>query len=288
MSKAAARTGIMPTFLVAVEQCFPEAQRIVNDGMAVRMLPWSAAAFVRLLRLRPIRDGLIDLTEKSDPGIWGGLLCRKRYIDDRLLAGSHGVDGVLSLGAGFDTRPLRLQQLSRLPVWEVDQHENIEAKALRLRKVLGEIPAHIKLVSADFDNDDLDTVLTAQGYSTALRIFIIWEAVTQYLTEPGARATFAWLARAAPGSCLAFTYVRKDFIDGKSFYGWESGYKRFVATKVWQFGMAPEMWPAFLGGYGWRVVEDLGYDELAARYVATSDRRLGYTPVERLIYAEKI
>jgi O-methyltransferase involved in polyketide biosynthesis len=47
----------------------------------------------------------------------------------------------------------------------------------------------------------------------------VGEAVTQYLTEQGVRATFDWLAEAAPGSRLAFTYVRKDFLDGKSFYG---------------------------------------------------------------------
>ena len=33
------------------------------------------------------------------------------------------------------------------------------------------------------------------------------------------RATFDWLAKAAPGSRLAFTYVRKSFLDGKTFYG---------------------------------------------------------------------
>jgi methyltransferase (TIGR00027 family) len=288
VTKAAARTGLIPTFLVAVEQCFPRAQRIVNDDMAVRMLPGPAALFVGLLRLRAVRDGLIGLFDKGDPGIWGGLLCRKRDIDDKLLQASGEVDGVLSLGAGFDTRPFRLPQVSSLPMWEVDQRENIEAKALRLRKVFGTMPAHIKLVAADFDADDLGEVLAAHGYSTAVRTFIIWEAVTQYLTEAGVRATFAWLARAAPGSRLAFTYVRKSFIDGTNLYGWESGYKRFVASQVWRFGMEPQMWPAFLADYGWQVVEDVGYDELTARYVAPVGRQLRSTPIERLIYARKL
>jgi O-methyltransferase involved in polyketide biosynthesis len=39
--------------------------------------------------------------------------------------------------------------------------------------------------------------------------------VTQYLTEPGVRKTLDFLARAAGGSRLAFTYVRKDFLEGK-------------------------------------------------------------------------
>jgi O-methyltransferase involved in polyketide biosynthesis len=93
---------------------------------------------------------------------------------------------------------------------------------------------------------------------------------------------------AAPGSRLAFTYVRKDFLMGKALYGWESGYKRFVATEVWLFGMEPEDCVTFLRGYGWRVIEDIGYDELAGRYIEPTGRRLASTPVERIVYAEKI
>ena len=140
----------------------------------------------------------------------------------------------------------------------------------------------------DFDRDDLGSILAAQGYSAGKPTFFVWEAVTQYLTEQGVRATFDWLAKAAPGSRLAFTYVRKDFLDGKTFYGWESGYKRFVASKVWLFGLEPEDCPGLLKGYGWRIIEDVGYDRLAHRYIGPTGRRLASTPVERMVYAERV
>ena len=273
--------------LVAAEQYFPESQRVIDDGLAVRMLPFGAVMFVRLLRLRWIRDWLIGLSEKSNPGIWGGLLCRKRYIDEKIATSRNEVEALVSLGAGFDTRPFRLSALSGLPVWEIDQRVNIEAKGKRLRKALGTIPANIRFVTADFDRDDLSAILASQGYSAGKPTFFIWEAVTQYLTEQGVRATFDWLARAAPGSRLAFTYVRKNFLTGKTLYGWESGYKRFVAPGVWQFGMEPEDCQAFLEGYAWRVIEDVGYDELASRYIGPTGRRLASTPVERMVCAEK-
>jgi len=175
-----------------------------------------------------------------------------------------------------------------VPVWEVDQRENIEAKQKRLRKVLGTIPANVKLIALDFDCDDPGSTLATHGYSPARRTFFIWEAVTQYLTEQGVRATFDWLAKAAPGSRLAFTYVRKDFLEGRTLYGWESGYRRFVASKIWLFGMEPEDCPSFVEPYGWRVIEDVSYDELAAKYVVPAGRRLSSTPVERMVYAEKV
>ena len=244
--------------------------------------------FVRLLRLSWLRDWLIGFGEKSDPGIWGGLLCRKRYVDEKVESSLNEIEAVVSLGAGFDTRPFRLPTLSDLPMWEIDQRANIEAKEKRLRKALGAIPANIQLVTVDFDHDDLCTVLASKGYSPSKRTFFVWEGVTQYLTEQGVRATFDWLAKAATGSRLVFTYVRRDFLAGKALYGWESGYKRFVTTRVWLFGMEPELCLGFLHEYGWRVVEDVGYDELAGRYIGGTGRSLTSTPVERIAYAEKM
>ena len=278
----------MPTALVAVEQYWPRPQRIVDDGLAIQMLPFGARLFVHSLGLRWIRDWLIGLSEKSNPGIWGGLLCRKHYIDEKLAASGKVIDAVVNLGAGFDTRLFRLRGLSGLRMWEIDQRENIEPKEKRLRKALGSIPANIKLVAVDFDRDDLRATLASQGYSAGSRTFFIWEAVTQYLTVQGVRKTFDWLAEAASGSRLTFTYVRTGFLTGKTLYGWEAGYKRFVETKIWLFGLEPEDCPAFLQGYGWRVVEDVGYDELASRYIRPAHRKLSSTPVERMVYAEKM
>jgi methyltransferase (TIGR00027 family) len=287
MGKSAAKTAIMPTALVAVEQYLPSEQRIIDDGLAARLLPFGGRAFVALLRMRWMRDWIIALSEKSNPGIWGGLLCRKRYIDEKLAVSRSEIEQVVNLGAGFDTRPYRLPALSGLPVWEIDQYENAKAKESRLRKVFGTIPSNVKLVPVDFDHDDLASILAAQGFSAGKPTFFIWEAVTQYLTEQGVRATFNWLAKAAPGSRLVFTYVRKNFLDGKALYGWESGYRRFVASKVWLFGMEPEDCPIFLRGYGWRIVEDVGYDELADKYIGPTGRQLLSTPVERIVHAER-
>jgi len=71
-------------------------------------------------------------------------------------------------------------------------------------------------------------------------------------------------------------------------YGWENIYKKYVKNKIWLFGMNPEEWPGFLEGYGWKIVEHIGYEELAERYVRSAGRELASTPVERIIYAEKV
>ena len=290
MAKKAAKTGPGPMVIVALEQHFPEHARILNDDLAFQILPFSARASVWLkLRLMSV-DSMVSWMERKIPGMWSGFLVRKRYIDDKVVEAVGGqLKAVVNLGAGFDTRAFRLQALSKTPVWEVDQPQNIRAKQGRLRKILEDIPALVTLVPIDFEHEELDGVLQSRGYRADTRTFFIWEAVTQYLTEAGIRATFDFLAKAPSGSQLAFTYIRRDFIDGEALYGAEYLYRTMVVRdQSFLFGMDPEEVNDLLGTYGWNVQEHLGYDELAERYVKPTGRQLLSTPLERMVFAERL
>jgi methyltransferase (TIGR00027 family) len=273
--------------LVAIEQAFPEGERIIDDDLAYRLLPLGFRINVWISTR--VKDWLIRKTEEKVPGLWGGIMARKRYIDEIVTRAANGqAESVVNLGAGFDTRAYRLQALANVPVWEVDQPQNIDSKRARLEKVFQKAPTHVTLVPIDFDRQDLGAVLTSYGYETDRRTFFIWEGVTQYLTEDGIRATLDFLAKAPAGSRLALTYTPKDFIDGEVFYGQEYLYKKMLLKdKIWLFGLAPETVDDFLGEYGWRVVEHLGYDELGERYVKPSGRELLSMAIERVVYAEK-
>lgn len=290
MAQKAAKTGPGPTIIAALEQQFPEKQRIINDALAYSILPFGMRASVWLTQRLFSANYTVKWTEKKMPGMWSGFLCRKRYIDDKVTEDSDNqTEVVVNLGAGFDTRAYRLPALSGVPVWEVDQPDNITSKRSRLEKILDRMPAQVTLVPIDFDQQELGPVLAAHGYPADKRTFFIWEAVTQYLTETGIRTTFDFLAQAPAGSRLAFTYIRKDFIDGKVRYGQERLYKTMVLKdRSWIFGFDPEGVADFLRENGWAVLEHLGYDELAERYVKPTGRKLLSTQLERMVYAEKL
>jgi methyltransferase (TIGR00027 family) len=290
LAQKAAKTGAVPTTVVAIEQHFPEGKRIIDDDLAYRILPFGMRVYVWLARPTWVRDWLVRKSEKLAPGVWAMIMCRKRYIDEK--AAEATVDQaqtVVNLGAGFDTQAFRLPALADVPVWEVDQPVNIDAKRLRLEKVFGELPAHVTLVSIDFDRQELGDVLASHGYAADTKTFFIMEGVTQYLTESGLQTTFDFLARARAGSRLVFTYVPKDFIDGEVLYGQEYLYKKMLLKdKIWFVGMDPEGVAEFLGGYGWRMLEHNGYEELAERYVKPTGRKLFSLAIERVVYAEKL
>jgi len=287
MTKAAGKTAPGPTVTVAIEQHFPPDLRILEDGLAASLLPFAMRATVWATRPAFVRDWMVRALDRDAPGIYGGVLCRKRYIDERLVASVGTVEAVVNLGAGWDTRLYRLPELADLPAWEVDLPQNIAAKRARLATLFGEAPAHVTLVPMDFDREDLGEVLASHGWPMAAPTFFVWEAVTQYLTEASARKTLEFLARAAPGSRLAFTYILGDFVRGQAMHGQEKLYKQYVEKGVWTYGMDPEAMEDLLGDYGWRLVEHPTYEALTERYVAPTGRNLATTDLERMVYAER-
>ncbi|WP_076215559.1 SAM-dependent methyltransferase [Mycolicibacterium conceptionense] len=288
MNEPVAATAVGPMVLAAVEQYEPVRRRLVDDDLASAFLPAGLRALIRAARWPLVRKLLIETTERSGPGLWANLTCRKRYIGDKLTAALPDIDAVVILGAGLDTVGYRLARHSAIPVFEVDLPVNIERKRSVVHRALGSVPDSVHLVPVDFEHNDLAAELAEHGHRAQHRTFFIWEGVTQYLSADGVASTFEFLRSATPGSRLVFTNVRSDFIDGTNRYGAESLYRRFrVRSRLWQFGLNPDDVAAFIGPYGWQLAEQAGPDYLAEHYLEPSGRELAASQVEWSAYAVK-
>jgi methyltransferase (TIGR00027 family) len=284
----AAQTAFGPMVLAAVEQHERPGRRLVDDDLAARFLPAPTRWLVAATRPAPLRRLTIAAMDQGGPGLWANLACRKRYIADKLEEARDGIDALVVLGAGLDTIAYRLARQTHIPIFEVDQPVNIARKAATVRRVLGELPRSVRLVPLDFERDDLLTTLAEQGYLTDYRTFFIWEGVTQYLTTDAVRTTLEGLRPVAPGSQLVFTYVRRDFIDGVNLYGAKALYRKVrQRQQLWHFGLQPEEVAAFLDGYGWRLAEQVGPEQIVQRYVQPTGRNLAASQVEWSVYAER-
>src|SRR5579875_547069 len=284
----AAQTAFGPMVLAAIEQHEPPGQRLVDDDLAAKCLPGRMRWLVAVTQPALVRRLLVAGMDRGGPGLWSNLACRKHYIADKLAEARDDIDAVVVLGAGLDTRAYHLAQHSHIPVFEVDQPINIARKAATVRRALGEQPRSVRLVPVDFEHDDLLTMLAEQGYRTEYRTFFIWEGVTQYLTADAVRSTLDGLRPVAPGSRLVFTYVRRDFIDGVNLYGARSLYRKVrQRQQLWRFGIQPEEVAAFLDGFGWRLVEQIGPEQIVEQYVKPTGRDLTASPIEWSAYASR-
>ncbi len=274
--------------LAAVEQNEPAGRRLVDDDLADLFLPAPMRWLVAATRAAPIRRLMVRGSEWSGPGLWANLACRKRFIADKLNESLGDINAVVILVAGLVTRAYLLNRRVRMPVFEVDLPVNIARKAKAVRRVLGSLRLSVRLVALDFERDDLLTALAEHGYHTDYRALFICEGVTQYLTEDGVRRTLDGLRAAAPGSRLVFTYVRRNFIDGMNRYGTRTLYRNVrERQQLWHFGLEPDEVAGFLAEYGWRLIEQAGPNELVARYVKPTGRKLKASQLEWSAYAEK-
>jgi methyltransferase (TIGR00027 family) len=281
--------GVVTAATRVVEMYQPEAQRLFDDPLAYRLLPFGWRLFLRLAYLPGLRQLFLAVRERRMPGSLGSILCRTRYLDDVLKKSlAQGLDQIVILGAGFDTRAYRIDGMNNVGVFEVDLPGWRQAKETRLEKVLGAVPANVSLVGIDFDRQDLGGALSAAGFGAGERTLFIWEGVTQYLTADAVTNTLAFVSGiSGAGSSIVFTYVRRGIVDGTDRPEWMGALLSF-ASKVGSpmtFGLDQAELAGYLADRGLMLVEDVGAADYQERYLEPVGRKLDVFDGERAALA---
>jgi len=271
----ASRTAEQNALFRALESSLPERKRLFDDPLA-RAFLGSPLALVGRLRMVPgLRQLIVGYIDRRWPGVRTSVVARTRLIDDAIAAslGEH-IEQLVILGAGFDSRAYRLPGLGGLTVFEVDHPDTQAAKRAILERVLPAPPSHVRFVACDFNQRDLESAVAAAGYSASAHTFILWEGVTNYLTDAAVDATLRWCARAAPGSRLLFTYVHRDVLTRPSqFVGTERLFASLAkAGEKLTWGIEPEKLPEFLAERGLSLESDVGATEYRQRYFKEAAR----------------
>jgi len=281
--------GVATSTARVIELYHPEDQRLFDDPFALRLLPFWWRVLVRLVYLPGLRSAVLSLRERRMPGSLGALLCRVRYIDDilkRLL--EEGLDQLVILGAGFDSRAYRIAGIDHIQVFEVDLPGTVKLKQTRVERVLGAVPDNVTLVGMNFDRQNLADVLKGAGLQKGRRTLFIWEGVTQYLTAEAVDHTLKFVSGVSGvGSAIVFTYVRRGIIDGTDGPEW---FQRFTvfARRVGSpllFGLDPDGLDQYLADRGLRLIDDVGAAEYQDRYLRPIGREMSVFEGERVAFA---
>ena len=118
------------------------------------------------------------------------------------------------LGAGFDTRALRLRGIPNFaPVrsFEIDTPPTLAFKRERLVKA-GIDSTGVTFVPADFEKDDWLTGLIHAGFNPSQPALFIWEGVVPYLDREAVKDTLRKIASTTKGSLVAFDYFTSEVL----------------------------------------------------------------------------
>ncbi|MCP4719619.1 MAG: class I SAM-dependent methyltransferase [Desulfobacteraceae bacterium] len=252
----------------AGESAKPENERICYDPYAGYFLPWYFHAFRRIPFVLSHRR---KIWRKRSPGMLEAIVARVKYMDDFLLKCiDNGLEQLVSLGAGFDTRPYRIDALkSGIQIFEVDHPATQKVKKKKLKKIFGSVPGHVKFVSVRFNSQVLGERLRDKGYDKSLKSLFIWEGVVMYLTPQAVDNTLSFVRKnSGPGSWIVFDYIPDSVVSGPD----APVEGRFLKKNVKQkgeklvFAVEPYQIEKFLLNRGFINIVNLNAQDLRTRY----------------------
>lgn len=265
MPEGPSRTAEYVALFRAVETARPEGERLFSDPHAASFLDGRLALGAKVAGL-PGGQGLItSYIDRNWPGSRPSAVIRTRLIDDAVSAAiTDGAEQMAILGAGYDTRGIRLPAAAAIPVFELDQPPTQERKKARLRDRDGGLPENVTYVPFDLLEEGVGAPLERAGFRPGLKSVFVWEGVLSYLTPEAVDQTLAWITAAgAPGSRLIYTYVDLALLEGSD---GQPPWSAQVAKvgEPFRYGLDPGRMDEFLDERGLRPVWDMSTAEALA------------------------
>jgi methyltransferase (TIGR00027 family) len=191
-------------------------------------------------------------------------------VNDQQSSRSAGLDQVVILGAGFDTRAYRIAGIGKTRVFEVDHPATQATKLQGMKKVIDPLPAHVSFVPVDFNTQALGERLLASGYDEHGKTLFIWQGVTYFLTAEGVDSTLAFVAnRCGPGSTVIFDYFYNETLrDTQHGYGKAMRRAARLSGEAYMFGVdRGQIEPFLTTQRGFRDVRNTSLEDLKPIYL---------------------
>jgi methyltransferase (TIGR00027 family) len=181
---------------------------------------------------------------------------------------ARGVRQYVVLGAGLDTFGWR-SPWADLRVFEVDFPATQHWKRQRVANAgMGE-PASLTFAPVDFETQTLADGLRAVGFRQDAPAYFSWLGVTMYLTREAFESTLAFAGALPAGGGVTFDYA----VERSGLGVFERLALDHLGRKVAAMGepfrlfFRPEELAATIRRLGFDEIEDLGREELNARYL---------------------
>jgi len=265
MMNRSSRTAEYIAYFRALESARPNTEaRAFYDQYAHMFLHGWQKWGVALAHISSTRHLMVQITDRRVPGARAAGVARTAYIDRQLEKNLPEMSELVILGAGFDTRPLRLPSAKRLPTYELDFPFTQKRKKHLLASVLAKLSMPPHFVPIDFNKQSMTETLQGAGFNMDLPSCFLWEGVSNYLQPEAVDSTLREIAKFKAGSMLIFTYIDKKVLDEpKKFFNAEKLQAKLKGMKEpWLFGIAPDEAANYLGERGLTLVSDVGVADI--------------------------
>jgi len=203
------RTAEVVALIRALENIYYGEKSLLKDRYAARFLSDFYMAIYNRLSILP--EFTSFFVNSASLGLFDFITLRHAFMDSYVRRFAHKVPVAL-LGAGYDSRALRLADDIKHGVWEFDFPATQRRKKFYLRneRITGEAPHYIE---ADFMKEPLTEIFARSGMPKGAAL-VLWEGVSMYVSESVVRDTLvACREYFGPGTLVVFDYWHSKMND---------------------------------------------------------------------------
>ena len=191
-----------------------EDERICYDPHAIRFI---SPAVLDFAAHNPEKyKAFVARNERLVPGASNSIVARVRYFDDVVKASiNDGLEQLVILGAGYDTRAYRIEGLSKIKVFEVDHPATQSIKIEKIKEIFSSLHDHVTYVPTDLEVDKFGQRLLESGYNKSLKTLFIMEGILMYLSPEIVEEILSFIVHnSGKGSAILFDYIPLSVVEG--------------------------------------------------------------------------
>lgn len=250
------------------ESMLPEGVRICYDPYAVHFVDPETLEFARKNpeKVKAMRENY----ERLFPGLANSIRARVRYFDDFVKTSvDEGLEQLVVLGAGYDTRAYRIEGLNKIKVFELDHPGTQGVKIEKVKKIFGRLPEHVVYVPVDFESEDMGQKLLENGYNRSQKTLFVMEGLVMYIPPEAVDETLSFIVKdSGKGSSILFDYYPQSLVGGTSDLEAAKNIKNFVSEQgePLLFGIGEGTVEEFLSKRGFSQIQNVTSEDYKKAY----------------------
>jgi methyltransferase (TIGR00027 family) len=221
---------------------------------------------------------LIENTERFFPGLSSSIMARVRYFDDFVKKSIEaGMKQLVILGAGYDTRAYRIEELKEnVNIFEMDHPNTQGFKIEKIKEIFGSTPEKLVYVPVDFEKEKIGEKLIENGFISSKKTLFILEGLVMYIPPEAVADIFLFITEnSAKGSTVIFDYYPKSVVDGtcKLEIGQNIRNHLIKIGEPLQFGINEEEMENFLKEFGFSSIENVTSEDYKKVYFQGENKK---------------
>jgi methyltransferase (TIGR00027 family) len=220
-----------------------------------------------------------EMMSNRMPGMYEYIMARTAYFDyivEQALRGNFAQ--IAFLGAGYDTRPYRFEDLIKdTRIFELDIHTTQQHKIKLLHQKNIPIPGQLTFVPINFNKETLEDVLFKAGYKKDQKNLFIWEGVTYYLKTNAVDDTLHFIkSTSSVGSTVCFDYGARwpEMLEAYGVKKLLETMKTDYSGEATGFGIERGEIGSFLSDRGYKIIEHLTAEDMERKFLTLRDGTL--------------